>query len=84
MLASPSNLCFQCFSGGTDFPDLGIKVDAKKGRALLWPSVYDSDPNKDDRRMKHQALPVEKGIKFAANVWFHLYDHESAKKKGCV
>ena len=58
--------------GGTDFPQLGITVNPKKGRALLWPSVFDSEPMKSDNRMKHQALPVEAGTKFAANGWIHM------------
>jgi prolyl 4-hydroxylase len=58
--------------GGTDFPDLGITVMPKKGRALLWPSVYDAQPMKDDARTRHQALPVEAGTKFAANGWIHM------------
>ncbi|KAL3935770.1 MAG: hypothetical protein SGBAC_008783 [Bacillariaceae sp.] len=69
--------------GGTNFPDLGITVNPKKGRALLWPSVYDSNPKKDDPRMRHQALPVKEGTKFAANSWIHLYDYQTAQKKGC-
>ncbi|CAJ1947709.1 unnamed protein product [Cylindrotheca closterium] len=69
--------------GGTNFPDLGITVEPKKGRALLWPSVYDSNPKKDDPRMRHQALPVKEGTKFAANSWIHLYDYQAAQKKGC-
>ena len=32
--------------GGTDFPDLGITVMPKKGRALLWPSVYNAGTSK--------------------------------------
>mmetsp|Transcript_26557 Transcript_26557/g.64757 ORF Transcript_26557/g.64757 Transcript_26557/m.64757 type:complete len:555 (-) Transcript_26557:135-1799(-) len=69
--------------GGTNFPDLGITVNPKKGRALLWPSVYDSNPKKDDPRMRHQALPVKEGTKFAANSWIHLYDYKTAQEKGC-
>lgn len=38
----------------------------KKGRALLWPSVYDSAPMKKDIRMMHQALDVRKGIKYVS------------------
>ena len=55
--------------GGTDFPKLNITVMPKKGRALLWPSVLNSSPLMPDDRMKHQALPVEAGTKFAANAW---------------
>lgn len=69
--------------GGTDFPELGITVEPKKGRALLWPSVHDSDPLKDDPRMRHQALPVKEGLKFAANGWIHLFNYVDAQKKGC-
>lgn len=61
--------------GGTDFPDLGITVMPKRGRALLWPSVYDSDPTAIDHRMRHQALPVIAGKKYASNGWIHLYDY---------
>jgi hypothetical protein len=32
--------------GGTDFPRLGITVMPKKGRALLWPSVYNTGTSK--------------------------------------
>ena len=37
--------------GGTNFPTLDITVQPKKGRALLWPSVYDADPTVSDHRM---------------------------------
>ena len=56
--------------GGTDFPTLGITVNPKKGRAVLWPSVYNADPLRKDPRTDHQALPVEEGTKFAANGWY--------------
>lgn len=61
--------------GGTDFPKLGKKIMPKVGRAVLWPSVYDSDPLNSDPRTHHAALPVEAGTKFAANGWFHMYDY---------
>eukprot|EP00339_Tiarina_fusa_P009549 CAMPEP_0117006418 /NCGR_PEP_ID=MMETSP0472-20121206/6654_1 /TAXON_ID=693140 ORGANISM="Tiarina fusus, Strain LIS" /NCGR_SAMPLE_ID=MMETSP0472 /ASSEMBLY_ACC=CAM_ASM_000603 /LENGTH=452 /DNA_ID=CAMNT_0004707879 /DNA_START=465 /DNA_END=1823 /DNA_ORIENTATION=- len=69
--------------GGTDFPNLGITVMPKKGRGLLWPSVYDSAPMSDDKRMQHQALPVEKGTKFAANGWIHQFDYLAPQATGC-
>ncbi len=49
--------------GGTNFPDLDITVMPKRGRVLIWPSVLDGDPNMEDERTSHQALPVEAGIK---------------------
>jgi prolyl 4-hydroxylase len=50
--------------GGTNFDELGITVFPKIGRALLWPSVFNDEPNEQDLRTSHQALPVEKGIKY--------------------
>jgi prolyl 4-hydroxylase len=55
--------------GGTNFDQLDITVMPKRGRALLWPSVLNSDPNEKDERTTHQALPVGKdSIKYGANV----------------
>jgi prolyl 4-hydroxylase len=50
--------------GGTNFPKLNLTVLPKRGRALLWPSVLNEDPNAQDPRTDHQALPVVKGIKY--------------------
>ena len=69
--------------GGTDFPQLDITVEPKKGRALLWPSVLDSSPMSKDNRMFHQALKVEDGTKFAANGWIHMFDYTTPQKTGC-
>jgi prolyl 4-hydroxylase len=69
--------------GGTDFPDLNITVMPKRGRAVLWPSVYDSNPMLKDGRTKHQALPVEAGTKFAANGWIHMFDYLGPQQLGC-
>ena len=69
--------------GGTDFPGLEITVMPKKGRALIWPSVLDSDPSQKDDRTEHQALPVEKGIKYGANAWLHRRDYKTPEKNGC-
>jgi prolyl 4-hydroxylase len=52
--------------GGTNFPKLNLTVLPKRGRALLWPSVLNEDPNAQDPRTDHQALPVIKGIKYGA------------------
>jgi prolyl 4-hydroxylase len=69
--------------GGTNFDQLGITVMPKRGRALLWPSVYDDPPHEKDPRTTHQALPVEKGIKFGANAWFHMRDFKTPHANGC-
>ena len=69
--------------GGTRFTALHpmITVQPKKGRALLWPSVLNSNR---DPRMDHEAMPVEKGVKFGANGWYHLFDERGAHKRGCT
>ena len=40
--------------GGTNFPNLDVTVTPKKGSAVLWPSVKDHDPTKQDIRTRHQ------------------------------
>ena len=56
------------FEGGeTYFDDLDISVTPKRGRAVVWPNVKNSDPSKKDKRTKHQALPVISGVKYGAN-----------------
>jgi hypothetical protein len=57
-------------------------VKPKKGRAVLWPSVLDSDLEKQDARTHHEALPVVKGIKKAANAWIHLCVHSATCVEG--
>ena len=51
--------------GGTHFNNLGITVQPKTGRAVLWPSVTDHDPDAKEYRTDHEALPVIKGVKYA-------------------
>jgi len=59
-------------------------VQAKRGRALLWPSVHNEDPHKKDFRTEHEALPVIKGIKYGANAWLHMRDFKTPFKKNCI
>lgn len=62
------------YTGGeTHFPRLNVTIPAKRGSALIWPSVLDGDPNERDDRTDHEALPVISGIKYAANYWIHMY-----------
>ena len=57
--------------GGTRFNDLGVTVDAVRGRAVLWPSLMDQNVSLPELRTHHEALPVQRGIKFGANLWIH-------------
>jgi prolyl 4-hydroxylase len=70
--------------GGTEFPNLGLTVHPKKGRALIWPSVLNENPNAKDQRTEHGALPVEKGIKYGANAWLHQRDIKAVMQVGCI
>lgn len=69
--------------GGTHFSKLDLTVQPVKGRVLIWPSVLNEDPDAQDIRTTHQALPVEKGIKFAANAWVHQRDFKTPNNNGC-
>jgi prolyl 4-hydroxylase len=71
--------------GGTNFPDVeNITVMPKKGMALIWPSVLNDDPNAIDERTDHQALPVEKGVKYGANAWLRNRNFKDPFSRGCA
>ena len=70
--------------GETAFPLLDIAVKPKKGKALLWPSVVDDDLKKHEPLSLHEARPVVKGRKYAANSWIHLYDYNIPNLHGCT
>jgi prolyl 4-hydroxylase len=70
--------------GGTNFPDLGLTVMPHKGKAVLWPSVLDDAPGEMDPRTEHQALPVERGIKYGANAWLHQRDFKTPSENECI
>ena len=59
--------------GETHFPDLNLTVAPKQGRALLWPSVRDSDVETTELFTFHESLPVVTGVKFVANCKFLLF-----------
>ncbi len=70
--------------GGTNFPDMDLTVNPKRGRVLIWPSVLDSNPVEKDHRTQHQALPVEAGVKYGANSWIHYRDFKTPYKASCA
>lgn len=86
LLSFVFSLCFYFQIGGeTKFNKLNdLKVKPRKGRALVWPSVLDDDPNYFDSRMYHEAMPVIKGKKYAANHWIHQYDFRKPNEWGCT
>lgn len=70
--------------GGTHFPKLNITMMPKRGDAILWPSVLSDDLTKLDHTTYHAALPVKKGVKYAANHWIHLYNYKVPNLYGCT
>jgi len=70
--------------GGTRFPRIGLEVMPKTGRAVLWPSVFDHDPNRNDVRSDHEARPVIKGLKYGANAWYHQRDVKGLEDSECL
>lgn len=70
--------------GGTRFPKLNITVTPKTGRALIWPSVLDSDVFLADKRTDHEAMAVEAGIKYASNLWVHMRNFQVPLAVGCT
>lgn len=75
--------------GGTRFPLVGNKeeggttVTPKKGKAVLWPSVLNEDPNARDYRSDHEAMPVIKGVKYGANAWIHQRNYKGPNEDNC-
>ncbi len=70
--------------GETVFPDLGINIKPKKGRAVFFPDVLSNDLFSPDLRVSHKAKPVLKGQKYAVNTWIHLYDFKIPNLWGCT
>lgn len=50
----------------------------------VWPSVKNEDPTEWDPRTFHEAMPVIKGTKYAANHWIHMNDYEGPNQWGCT
>ena len=69
--------------GGTKF-DGGFTVHPKAGKAVFWPATLESDPFISDGRTHHEALPVTKGIKYAANFWIHQFDYGTPHRNACT
>lgn len=70
--------------GQTLFPHLNISISPKRGRAVLWQNTKGDTYQDMDERMYHEASPVLQGVKYAANIWIHLYDYEKSNLWGCT
>jgi prolyl 4-hydroxylase len=70
--------------GETAFPMLNLSVKPTRGKAILWAGVKSNDPYAIDHRTTHEARPVVKGTKYAANTWIHQYDFKVPNLWGCT
>ena len=70
--------------GETAFPLMNIAVKPQKGKALLWANTLNHSPSDMDQRTMHEARPVVRGKKFAANSWIHMYNFETPNLHGCT
>lgn len=64
-------LCDVEAGGATGFPKLDLTVDPRRGRTLFF---HNCGPGSDvrDPRTLHAGLPVERGRKWAFNLWFRV------------
>eukprot|EP00307_Rebecca_sp_RCC1486_P004928 CAMPEP_0119410100 /NCGR_PEP_ID=MMETSP1335-20130426/3217_1 /TAXON_ID=259385 /ORGANISM="Chrysoculter rhomboideus, Strain RCC1486" /LENGTH=443 /DNA_ID=CAMNT_0007434575 /DNA_START=58 /DNA_END=1385 /DNA_ORIENTATION=+ len=69
--------------GGTRFTDIDITMQPKRGRAVMWPSVLDSDLTQLEPMTHHEAIAPVSGTKFGANLWGHQFDFKTPSSKGC-
>ena len=75
--------------GATSFTSLpntsqNLKVQPKLGRVVIWPSVLNDNPDQPDPHTMHQAEPVIRGVKYAANAWFHQRDYKTPYHEQCI
>jgi len=69
--------------GQTHFPEIGVSVEPKKGRAVLWPSVLNEDPDKQDPQTSHGSHPIISGTKYGANAFIHQRNAKVGYTKAC-
>jgi prolyl 4-hydroxylase len=68
--------------GETEFPKINISVKPTKNNAIIWNSVLGN--NIDDIQTYHEAKPVLKGKKYAANIWYHSGNFRMYHSLGCT
>ena len=45
----------------------------RRGTLLLWPNALDDDPWTNNAFAEHEAMAVDEGIKYGANLWLLQY-----------
>eukprot|EP00966_Prymnesium_polylepis_P303083 7001345-Prymnesium_polylepis.2 len=64
----------------------GLAIERWCAPALLPCALREprsNDPYTTDERTYHEAVPVVRGLKFAANFWMHMYDFQNPLAVGC-
>ena len=69
---------FDVDGGGTRFNELNLTVLPRLGRGVLWTN-YADDTWRADPRTHHEALPVDRGVKYALNIWAHQHDLQTRR-----
>ena len=64
-------------------PGHELIIYPKKGSAVWWPHGMEHNLWQKDDRTHHEAMPVIKGIKKAANYWIHGSDFKGSMAAGC-
>ena len=65
--------------------ECGLLVRPQRGHAVLWPNARLDDLGRQNPFTEHMALPIhgcDDCVKWAANVWIHLYDFKAAHLQG--
>lgn len=70
--------------GETNFPSLKIAVKPKRGKVVIWPNTLTDRPLLQDPRMFHEAKAVDRGVKYAANIWVHALEWERTSLWACT
>ena len=55
--------------GETEFPNLNLKIEPKQGRIVYFENYNKKEICQDSC---HRSLPVERGEKWAFNLWYHI------------
>lgn len=59
------------------FTDINVSVPARKGAAVLWPSLMDEDLRLPELHTHHASRPVVRGTKLAAVTWIRQHDYRT-------
>ena len=70
--------------GDMAFPKLDIAIKPKAGRAILFPSVLNSNPAEMDPRTENEVRDVTEGTMFGFGAWLHSHDYLDAHMMGCA